>query len=140
MCGCAYTLIRGIGLQTPIIESMMPAATSPLLTIALLLTAGMAAVVLGWALSLRIAARRASHRRIHGARVRAGLVPRDIPTLPGQFAESDAGETLASEQELRSAAESAVVDEKPVVRLKYLDRNGQRVRCSCRSRSWTCAA
>lgn len=78
-----------------------------------------------------IAMRRSARQRIEAARVRAGHVPNEIPTMRDSLGrtQSAAPDTLP-EWFIQGKGGHAVVDERPRVHLRYRDPKGNKAECT----------
>lgn len=84
----------------------------------------------GWAWRW-LAMRRSARRRIEAARVRAGHVPNEIPTVRDGLGrpQSAAPDTLP-EWFIQGKGGHAVVDERPRIHLRYRDPQGHKAECT----------
>lgn len=82
----------------------------------------------GWRM---VSVRREAERRIEAARVRSGHVPLEIPTVRGGLAgNAETEPDTLPEWFIQGKGEHAVVDEKPRVRLRYVDSRGKKHVCT----------
>lgn len=86
--------------------------------------------LVGWAWRW-LSARRSARRRIEAARVRAGHLPNEIPTVRGDLGPTQgaAPDTLP-EWFIQGKGGHAVVDERPRIHLRYRDPHGHKAECT----------
>lgn len=79
-----------------------------------------------------LAIRRSARRRIAAARVRAGHLPNEIPTMRGGLgsAQNSAAPDTLPEWFIQGKGGHAVVDERPRVHLRYRDPQGHKAECT----------
>jgi len=87
-------------------------------------------LALGWAWR-RAAMRHAAEERIAAARVRSGHVPLEIPTVRAQInSNGDSAPDTLPEWFIQGKGEHAIVDERPRIRVRYVDEHGRKIDCT----------